>query len=248
MDRSQNISRRNDNKHTKDIVIDLYKIDSILKQYFDNNIQPEVIGANNVGIQVPLKYASPEKWKSIQKDNYVRNSDGQIQTPIMIYKRTSVVNDDTMIINKMDADKPQLFHTFKTGYSKNNRYSNFDILVGQKPIQQIQKVVIPQYIVATYEFNIWTDYIEQMNTLQETIGYYNKLYWGDDNYKFRVSIDDFSLETEIATDSDRIVKSNFTLTLNGYIIPDIYAKHLPVTKELTYKKADNNSEWIEETE
>ena len=96
MDRSKQISRRNDN--FKDIKVNLYDIDSAIKYYFDNVIKL-MVNYNGEEIPVPFKYASPERWTSIQKNNYVTDRNGQIQSPIVVYKRTSIAKDDEIKVN-----------------------------------------------------------------------------------------------------------------------------------------------------
>lgn len=233
MNREKQISRRNDN--FKDIKLSLYDIDSSIKYYFDN-VMKIMVNYNGEEIPVPFKYASPERWTSIQKNNYIIDRNGQIQSPIIVYKRTSMAKDDDIKVNKIDAENPQLFHIVGEKYSSKNRYQNWNKLQGQHQIKKYHQVVVPDFVVLTYEINIWTDFIEHMNKIIETINYYESSYWGDKRFKFRTKIDDYSTETEIATDSDRIVKGNCTLTLKGYIIPDIYAKRLPNQVILDTKK------------
>ena len=45
-----------------------------------------------------------------------------------------------------------------------------------------------------------------MNDLIEAINYSQGSYWGDERFKFRTSIAEFSDATEVPTDGDRIVK------------------------------------------
>ena len=39
-------------------------------------------------------YASPERWKSIQQDGFMRDKKDQTITPVIVYKRTSVEKDE----------------------------------------------------------------------------------------------------------------------------------------------------------
>ena len=55
----------------------------------------------------------------------------------------------------------------------------------------------------------------------ESINYASDSYWGDPNkFKFRSSIDSYETETDVAQGTDRVTKTTFSITLNGYIIPD----------------------------
>jgi hypothetical protein len=72
-----------------------------------------------------------------------------------------------------------------------------------------------------------------MNKIIEAINYASDSYWGDPNrFKFKASIDTFNNTTELSTDQDRIVRSTFTIKLNGYIIPDTIQKDVTALKKL----------------
>ena len=57
-----------------------------------------------------------------------------------------------------------------------------------------------------------------MNNIVEKVSYNEGRYWGEPNkFRFRTQIDSFEDQLEISTDSDRLVKTEFTLTINGYL-------------------------------
>jgi hypothetical protein len=69
-----------------------------------------------------------------------------------------------------------------------------------------------------------------MNRLIETINYASDAYWGDEErFKFNAKIDTYNNTTEVAQGEDRVVKTTFGLTLQGYLVPD------SINKELTRK-------------
>ena len=67
VDRSAQILR--DDK-TSIFEVGLYDIDSAVKYYIDNVIQPQVKDSNGSTMQLPVIYGSTERWKSVQKSNY----------------------------------------------------------------------------------------------------------------------------------------------------------------------------------
>ena len=68
---------------------------------------------------------------------------------------------------------------------------------------------------------IFTDYIEQMNKIVESINYASDGYWGDpERFSFRARIDSYATTTELSQGQDRAAKTNFTLTMNGHVVPD----------------------------
>ena len=107
VNRANQIKRDDD---VKDLKINLYDVDSVIKYYFDNVIQPTVMEGDEQVI-VPVVYGSPERWKSVQKSGIYRDSTGKAQLPAIVYKRTSV-EKNTGLINKVDATNP-LYASFK---------------------------------------------------------------------------------------------------------------------------------------
>ena len=51
--------------------VGLYDIDYSVKYYIDNVIQPNIKDQNNNIQKLPVVYGSPEKWKSVQKIQYL---------------------------------------------------------------------------------------------------------------------------------------------------------------------------------
>ena len=73
--RSTQMSFKNDT--TKPFTVGLKDIDESIMYYFDNIIKPTVI-QNGERIPVPIIYGSPERWKSVQKDTYLRDKKGAL--------------------------------------------------------------------------------------------------------------------------------------------------------------------------
>ena len=66
-----------------------------------------------------------------------------------------------------------------------------------------------------------------MNKIVESINYAEDAYWGDpEKFKFRALVEDFSSETELEADTDRTVRTSFTINMEGYIITDAMNKEL----------------------
>ena len=216
-------SRKKDT--VKDISIGLQDHDEAIMYYFNNVIKPSVM-VNGNRTNVPLIYGSPERWKSVQEDGYYRDKEGKLQTPLIMYKRDSVEKRRDLG-NKLDANNPQIYHTFQEKFSKRNTYDNFSVLQGRKPQKEMYTVVVPDYVTLTYTCTIWTDFIAQMNKLIENINYTSDTYWGDgERFKFNASIDNYSNQTEVSQGEDRIVKTDFSLKIQGYLISDTLNKHI----------------------
>ena len=216
--------RRDDDTH-RDLTIGLYDIDYCIKWYFDNVIKPKV---NDFGrnLDVPVMYGAPEKWKNMQADGYFRDQNGKIQAPLISYRRTAITKN-RMLGNKVDANYPALYRTQEIKYTQQNRYDQFSTLTNLRPARNFINTIIPEYVDITYEVVIWTDFIEHMNSIVESVVYSEGAYWGEpDRFKFRAKIDDYQNTTDLQVETDRIVRTNFTITMFGYLVPDVLVKNL----------------------
>ena len=226
--------------------VSLMDIDSAIIFYFENVIQPSVID-NEESVKVPIMYASPERWKSIQRDGFMRDRKRQILTPVIVYRRTSIEKDDTLPIDKLDANNPNLFYTFEKKFSNVNRYDNFATQIGNFPSREYYNVTVPDYVTLSYDFIIWTSYIEQMNSIVEKVVYSDGAYWGDpEKMRFRTSIDSFTDATEIS-DTERLVRTNSTVTLKGYLLPEGNFDHRSTTQKYLSPKRVVFSENVDTT-
>ena len=230
--RSTKMSFKNDS--TKPFSIGLKDIDESIMYYFDNVIKPTVI-QNGERIPVPVMYGSPERWKSIQKDAYLRDKKGAIMMPILVFKRDNL-EKNRAIANKLDANQPNLYTSWQKSYNDKNFYSNFNLLNNRIPTKQFIANVVPDYVNLTYSCIIQTYYVEQLNKIVEAINYASDSYWGDpERFKFRARIDNFATITELQQSQERLVKGTFTLKMYGYIVPDVIQKDLNSIKKYNSK-------------
>ena len=77
-----------------------------------------------------------------------------------------------------------------------------------------------------------------MNKLIEMINYASDTYWGDkDRFKFNARIDTYNNTTEVTQGDNRVVKTNFGLNLQGYLVPDSINKELVKKSQKFYTKS-----------
>jgi hypothetical protein len=215
--RAYETSLKNDD--TKTITIGLEDHDDTIMYYFENVIKPTVI-QNNRQIAVPVIYGSPERWKSIQADGFYRDKNGKTMIPLIMLKRESFEKNRT-IGNKLDGNNVHNVQYFETRYSQRNNYDNFAILNNQIPQKEYILGIIPDYITLTYKLSIYTEYITQMNRIIEAIEFASDSYWGNpERYQFRAIISSFPTPVLLENGVDRANRSEITLTLQGYIIPN----------------------------
>ena len=215
--------------------VTLMDMDSAITFYFENVIQPSVED-NGENVKVPIMYASPERWKAIQRDGFMKDKKRQTITPVIAYRRTSVEKDETLPQDKLDANNPNLFYTFEKKFSQQNRYDNFSTQIGNVPQKEYYNVTFPDYVTLSYDFIIWTSYIEQMNKIVERVVYSDGAYWGDpDKMRFRSTVDTFTDATEIS-DVERLVRTNFSVTMRGYLLPEGNFDHRSTTQKFLTPK------------
>ena len=220
----------------KNISVGLMDIDAAIMFYFNNVIKPTVL-ENDETIKVPLMYSNPERWNSIQKNGYLIDNKKQLVIPLIVFKRNSISKDESIAIDKIDPLSPKLFRTFQSKYSQKNRYDNFSVQQGLNKTKELYTVGVPDYVNLEYEFIVWTSYTEQMNRIIEKIIWSEGSYWGEDGkFKFRTSIDNYTDASEFTVNSERLIRTNFSVTLKGYLIPEEFNSVVTTQKALTPKR------------
>jgi len=225
--RGNDVSTKGD--RAKDISIGIMDIDTAIIKYIEDKIKPSAIQDGN-RIQVPVLYGFPERWASIQEKGYLREYSGRFIAPAIVIKRDSMEANRTLG-TKIDANNPKNLFAFETTYTKKNQYDNFSALTNRDPIKEYKLVVMPEYVTLTYSAVIFTNHLEQNNKIIEAFKYAENTYWGEPGrFQFRARIDSFTTSTEYASDEDRTTRTNFTVILNGYILPDT------INREASYPK------------
>jgi hypothetical protein len=209
---------RRDLDKTENFSVDLITIDTTIINHMNQRLDISVMD-NGTLVKVPILYASPERWKAVKADGYLRDNQGKILLPAILIKRTGVSNNkDLMTFNRY------LSYQVVTKFDQKNKYDKFNILnVGNpfksKPTKQVFNVTLPDHVMITYECILWTDYVDQNNKILEKINFATHDYWGVDGFRFRTRIDDYTNTVEVGAGEDRNVKTTFTLTVYAYLLP-----------------------------
>lgn len=229
------VQTRRDNDKVKDVSIKLIDIDTIIFNHIVDMQLTVVDDGEN--IKVPIYYASPEKWKSVQKDGVFRDYNGKIILPAIVFHRETIEKDQALA-----SFNRYLRYPVMKKYSTKNKYTPFSVLLGQNvPVNEVYDVVYPDHMIFTYKFVVWTEYVEQMNILVEKINFETEDYWGAPRgIRLRTKVDSYSHTVELSADVDRVVKTDFNLIVNGYLLPDSFNMEFqrrPTTRKiLTPKK------------
>lgn len=195
--------------------VKLKMIDTAIITHLRDKIRPTIID-DGKQIVVPVQYANAERWKQIRRDGVQRDGAGKILTPLIMLRRSGVRRAaQTSPVNKF------LDRTYVTGWNRRNSYDKFALQNRMTPSRQLVSVKVPDYIDITYDFMMWTEYVDQMNDMIEQINYEADSYWGErGNFKFRVRIDDYRTDTDLPAEGDRVVKTTFQMMTHGYLLPE----------------------------
>lgn len=221
--------------------IKLIDIDTIVAKYMEESVVPE-LEQNGRKIKVPIIYGNPERWKTAQRDGHIKDSKGRIQIPLIMFRRNSIAKNENL---KFLREEAVTYPTVRK-YSKKNTYDRFSLLnPGFAERYDTFDVRMPDYVNLSYEIIAWTSYTEHSNKLVEAFTYSVDRYWGDkDKYKFRAAIDSFETTTEMSENSERLVKTTFTLLVYAYVLPE-RIEGVPTTiKSVTGKKVVVTSETV----
>ena len=222
--------------------IKLKDVDTAVLRHMTINIRPVVKEANEI-IRVPVVYGNEERWKSVRSRSTLRDSTGALLLPVVVVKRTSVsFNDDLPMSFDHDVRNRFVSHVKLNQWSDSNRYDRFAVLTGQKPVMETVKTGMPDFINATYEVAMMTNYIEQMNGLTELMLQHLKTYFGDStSYKFLSDLEgDITDASTMESNGERFIRSDFSMSIRGYILPEFtktnFGKKSEISRDLVPKK------------
>lgn len=228
INRGRELTRTGDK--VRGVTVGLQDIDSALFWYFENIIKPDIKEAGE-RVKVPVIYANPERWASIQRYGYIRDNKRKIMAPVIAFRRTSMTKDTNIPVDKLNATDPKLHYIMQSQYSKVNRYDKFSATRGKIKKHEMYSVAVPDYVVLSYDFTVWTNYTDQMNSIIEKVNWSEGSYWGEEGkFKFRANIDSFEDASEFDSNI-RNIKTNFSVTLNGYLLPDSYPPTADTTQQ-----------------
>jgi hypothetical protein len=212
--------------------VTLFDIDYAMMSYLEDVALPTLEDGNGQALKIPVIYGNSERWKGARRDGVFRDIKGKIQLPIMMLRRTSIAKNDSMpMFNR------HVSYRAYSKYNKNNRYDKFSILGNQKPSYEVYNVTMPDYIEVTYECMAWTNYIEHLNTVIESLSFASDEYWGDKTkFKFLTTISDYNVVNEVGENTERINRVEFSLTVKAYLLPEKFDGEDTTKKSFSTKR------------
>lgn len=208
---------RRDKDTVKNVSVGIYDVDSAFKTFLEKDVRPTVEDDGRY-FPVPVMYASPEKWASAQRDGFMKDDNGMILTPVIVFKRDNL-SINTELSKLKVAQNEDAHQFFERKYTNVNKYDQFSVLTGENPKREFMSVERPDYVDLQYEVIVWCDYMEQVNKVVEQIVFFQGRSFGE-RYKFVIKGDSYSFETIAEMGQDRITKATISLVAKAYIVPE----------------------------
>jgi hypothetical protein len=236
------------NNYSNNYSITLKDIDTSILNHVKNTMKPTVKDANET-FKIPVFYGNEERWKAVRKRGVLRDKNGSLILPLIMLKRTEVSRNDLSGQSFSHDLRNKYVNVVRNStWSKDNQYDRFSVQQGVKPAYENIVTGMPTYSDITYEFVLWTNFIEQMNPLIESFVDQSHTYWGDgERMKFLCNIDSVSDASEMTQDGERFIKSTFNVVTKAYLLPEylnsvVTNKISNMRKQMTPSKVTFNTE------
>ena len=220
---------------TKNFAVTLKDIDTSVMTHLKNVMKPRIKEANEV-IKVPVYYGNEERWKNFRKRGVLRDKNGSLILPLIMFRRTDVSFDDAMPMSFDHDVKGEFIKVARSNrWSKDNQYDRFSVQSGVQPVQEIIYTGMPDHVICNYSVVMMTNFIEQMNILSDLFLEHLGTYFGDsEQYKFLSSLDgSISDASEMNQDGERLIKTEFGLSIKAYVIPEFTSNIFGTTAEIS---------------
>ncbi len=195
--------------------VSLYDVDSAIIGYLSDVVLP-TLDDNGQSVKIPVVYGNSERWDGARLNGVYRDQKGKIQLPIFMIRRSGVAKNDAIpVLNR------HVSYQGVTKWSKDNRYSRFNLLTGNQPKYEVYNITVPDYVEVTYECMGWAGFTEQVNKIVESLNWASDEYWGDKTkYKFMSTITDYNIINELDEGNQRINRVECTINVKAYLLPE----------------------------
>ena len=223
------------NTHQKSIEFDevnIFSIDKAVYDWFNTKH-----GTNIQGRKVPVLFGGWERFAQMQDNkqddnlNRMRDPSGMLILPLISIRRGDVTYNterfvfqqadgaprvkisERVAMSNFDADRRVPFdgpHMYSTARRRSDA-----------PVMEIATVPYPDFVTIPYTITFWSSYVRHANYFNDRV--WQNAYPTDLTYKgyyFYAFIDSGTNENneENYTDEERIIRSSFTMTVDGYLI------------------------------
>lgn len=184
--------------------------------------------------KVPVIWTTPERSFQIKNNKELRDINGTINPPLIAIERTSISKDAKnngiyyanlppnldviQISRKINQDKTSKFSN--AANARSNR--GFTFLTRREPkkvVYEYTTIMAPVYVIITYNINIFTNYMQQMNEITHPFltrpGSTRYVLIEKDGYKYEVLLDPkIENKNNLNNLEQEERKYNSTITLN----------------------------------
>jgi hypothetical protein len=211
--------------------VNLFDIDYAIMSYLEDVVLPD-LDDNGKALKMPVIYGNSERWNGARRQGVYRDNKGKIQLPLMMIRRTSVSKNDSMpMLNR------HVSYQGITKYSKSNRYDRFTLLGNITPKYEIYKITMPDYVEINYDCMGWTNYLEHLNVVIESLTYAADEYWGDkQKFKFITTVNDYNVVNEVGEGTERINRVEFSLNVKAYLLPEKFDGENTTKKSMNVRR------------
>ena len=212
--------------------VNLFSIDKAVYDWFNTK------HATNIqGRRVPVVFGGWERFAQMQDNkqddnlNRMRDPSGMLILPLISIRRGDVTyNVDRFVFQQADgAPRIKISERVAMSNFDANRRVPFDgphmysssRRRSDAPVMEVATVPYPDFVNIPYTITFWSSYVRHAN-------YFNDKIWQDaypqdltyKGYYFYAFIDSGTNENneENYTDEERIIRSSFTMTVDGYIL------------------------------
>jgi hypothetical protein len=224
------------NNFSDNYAITLKDVDTAVLNHVKNVMKPRVRDANET-FKIPVYYGNEERWKAVRKRGVLRDKNNALILPLIMLKRTDISRNELSGQSFPHDIKGRHIDVVRgSRWSKDNQYDRFSVQQGVQPVYDNVVTGMPNYSDITYDFILWTNFIEQMNPLVESFVDQSHTYWGDGaDMKFMCTIDSVSDASEMMQSGERFIKSTFSVNTKAYLLPE-YLNSVITNKVSNMKK------------
>lgn len=209
-----------------DVEIQLRNVDFALKKWFEIDMPIYIRDKHNQQKQTRVVWASEERWSMMQKNQQVRDANGQLILPLISIRRNNVepINERTVAVDDMGVSNIRVYvHEYVNPHNGKKEYIpklNKELNV---PIKEVIEVQAPKVVRVSYSVTFWSNFMQDLNTMIQHMirkfGNKHAIYATEKQY-FSAFLDGLSNEsndTSIQQD-ERILRTSFTINVEAGLV------------------------------
>lgn len=152
--------------------VTLRTIDLAIQAWFDKTVDAQVERPDGKLFKVPCQMAAGERLVTSRERRGIRDKNGVLILPIVSLRRSAI--EPSPVMSALGAETPFL-QIAKRVQKKTNDLANLQAArepafrVAKPVIYEVTTIPFPDRSIVTYEFQVQTQFITQMNTILEKV-------------------------------------------------------------------------------